>query len=77
MEIKVGKKLWCKGLDCPYYHKKDDIVVVISIRERLTYPIYIKFGKEDEYYTFKEIEECFYDKAEWREQQINSILNGD
>ena len=80
MTIKSGKKLWVKQdfiIDA-YTHKIGDMCIVtdIYIGNKPKYPISVKFDGKEEDYSYAEIEKYFYDKAEWRDKQINSILDG-
>jgi len=86
MEIKAGQKLCVKQDfiidDGPpemgtYEHKIGDMCIITHIYtdENIKYPISVEFDGIEEDYSMDEIEKYFYDKAKWREQQINSILN--
>jgi len=59
-------------------HKIGDVVKILAIKSTSSgylYPVKVLFNKREEPYTFDEIKEYFYDLAEWREKQINSILD--
>jgi hypothetical protein len=85
MKIKSGQKLWVKqdfiiDEDPPgipqYKHKMNDVCIVTGLyKDQVKYPVCVEFDGSEENYSYAEIEKYFYDKAEWREQQINSILN--
>jgi hypothetical protein len=86
MEIKIGKKLWVKQdfiIDedpaeiGAYKHKMGDMCIVTGMyKGTVKYPVCVEFDGREEDYSYAEIQQYFYDKVEWREQQINSILDG-
>jgi hypothetical protein len=83
MEIKIGKKLWVKQdfiIDeadiSAYKHKMGYMCIITGIYNvTVRYPVCVEFGGKKEFYSYAEIQQYFYDKVEWREQQINSILD--
>jgi hypothetical protein len=87
MIIKEGQKLWVKqnfiidedpAENGAYEHKIGDMCIVTNIyigESLMKYPISVEFDGREEDYSMDEIEKYFYDKAKWREQQINSILD--
>ena len=84
IDIKPGKRLYAKkdfdlqnAVDpTNAIHKMYDVVVVTNIDNNTpAYPVTVEFNGSEEEYSFEEIEEYFYDLAEWREKQINSILD--
>jgi hypothetical protein len=87
MIIKSGQKLWTKqdfiiNDDSAeignYEHRMGDTGTVILIKSAsYRYPVAVLFDVKEEYYSYAEIEKYFYDKARWRDKQINSILDGD
>ena len=85
--IEEGQKLWAKQdfiIDedpaeiGAYEHKMCDMCIVTNIyigKSVMKYPISVEFDGKEEDYSMDEIEKYFYDKAEWRDRQINSILD--
>ena len=73
--IKSGQKLWVKAEIGAYEHKIGDMCIVIGVYKGVKYPVCVEFDGKQEDYSYAEIEKYFYDKARWREQQINSILD--
>ena len=54
-----------------------DIITIKSayVDSNTPYPIYALYKGEEHLFTVKEINDNFISVAEWRDEQINSILN--
>jgi hypothetical protein len=58
-----------------YKLKKGDIAEVIKIRANTKFSVQIKINENIYNFTPHEMKIYFYSQAEWREKQINSILD--
>jgi hypothetical protein len=79
---KVGQKLVCIqdfnieifGVASDLIYKKGDICEVESIDVKFAYPYFLRFENETNNFSYEEITKYFITLAEWREKQIDSIL---
>lgn len=84
MEIKIGQKFFViknfvinGDYSTDICHKIGEICNVIKIYvEYQKYPVFVQFSDgTEEQYSYDEINEYFKNMAEWREKQIDEILN--